>query len=77
MFALGSHLADLIQVRSVLESAEDIDAAVCVRSSSSVYRATRHIHASRSEFTTFASRVQFAFEIPTVAAPTFETSYGI
>lgn len=55
---------------------EDIDAVVSVRSPSSVYRATRRVHASKSEFTAFARRVTFAFEIPTGVAPSFETSYG-
>ena len=61
----------------MLESSEDVDPAVSVRSESSVHRATRRIHASKSEFTTFARRVQFSFEIPTSVAPTFETSYGM
>jgi len=60
-----------------LESMEDIESEVSVRSQSSVYRATRRIHGSKTEFTTFARRVQFAFEIPTGLAPTFETSSGI
>jgi RAB6A-GEF complex partner protein 2 len=65
-----------MQIRSTLETAEDIDPAVSVRSQSSIYRATRRVYASKSEFTTFARRVQFAFEIPTGVAPTFETSHG-
>jgi hypothetical protein len=63
-----------MQIRSALESAEDIDPAVSVRSQSSIYRATRRVHGTKSEFTTFARRVQFAFEIPTAVAPSFETS---
>lgn len=66
----------MMQVKSFLESAEDIDSAVSVRSQSSIYRATRRIHVSKSEFTTFAKRIQFAFEIPTSVAPSFETSSG-
>jgi hypothetical protein len=60
----------------MLESAEDIDPDVSVRSQSSVYRATRRVHGTKSEWTTFARRVQFAFAIPTGAAPSFETSSG-
>jgi RAB6A-GEF complex partner protein 2 len=66
----------MMQVKSSLESAEDIDPAVSVRSQSSIYRATRRIHGTKSEFTTFARRVQFAFEIPSSIAPSFETSSG-
>jgi len=61
----------------MLESAEDVDPAASVRSQSSINRATRRVHASKSEFTAFARRVQFSFEIPTNVTPTFETSYGI
>lgn len=60
-----------------LESAEDINPSVSVRSQSSVYRATRRVHCTKSESTLFAQRIQFAFEIPTAFAPTFETSLGI
>jgi Rgp1 len=60
----------------VLESAEEVDSSVSVRSASSVYRATRRVHGSKSEFTAFARRVAFAFEIPTGLAPSFETSAG-
>jgi hypothetical protein len=66
----------LIQIKSLLESAEDIDPSVSVRSQSSVYRATRRVHGTKTEWTTFARRVQLAFAIPTGAAPTFETSSG-
>jgi hypothetical protein len=64
------------EIKSILESAEDIDPGVSVRSQSSIYRATKRVHGTKSEWTTFARRVQFAFAIPTGAAPTFETSSG-
>jgi hypothetical protein len=66
----------MMQVKSSLESAEDIDPSVSVRSQSSIYRATRRIYSSKSEFTTFARQIQFAFEIPSSIAPSFETSLG-
>jgi len=64
------------QIRAALESAEDIDQVISQRSQSSTYRATRLLHGTKSEFTTFARRIQFAFEIPVGVAPSFQTSYG-
>jgi len=64
------------QIRAALESAEDVDSVISQRSQSSTYRATRLLHGTKLEFTTFARRIQFAFEIPVGVAPSFETSYG-
>jgi RAB6A-GEF complex partner protein 2 len=69
-----SYLSLTLQIRSALESAEEVDPTVSVRSQSSIHRATKRIHSSKVEFTTFARRVHFAFEIPTGVAPSFETS---
>jgi Rgp1 len=63
-----------IQIRSALDSAEDVDPAVSVQSQISIYQATRRIHGSKVDFTTFSRRVHFVFEIPTGVAPSFETS---
>lgn len=69
-----SILSLTLQIRSALESAEEVDPEVSVRSQSSIHRATKRIHSSKVEFSTFARRVHFAFEIPTGVAPSFETS---
>jgi RAB6A-GEF complex partner protein 2 len=61
-------------VRSELESAEEIEPELSVRSQSSIYRSTKRVHGSKVEFTAFAQRSYFAFEIPTGVAPSFETS---
>lgn len=64
-------------MKSALESTEEIEPDVSVRSQSSVYRATRRVHGSKNDFTAFARRVYFSFEIPTGVAPSFETTSGI
>ncbi|KAI5238174.1 Rgp1-domain-containing protein [Aureobasidium subglaciale] len=57
-----------------LETTERVDPSLALRSSSSVQRATRKIHAHVSEGVLFARKVSFRLEIPTTATPTFETT---
>lgn len=57
-----------------LESFEIIDPTVALRSQGSIYRATRRIHASRSELTLFEKRATFNLIAPSNATPNFRTS---
>ncbi|MCJ1284395.1 hypothetical protein MMC26_003726 [Xylographa opegraphella] len=57
-----------------LETSEVIDPSIALRSSSSIHRATRRIHASSSEDTLFAEQVIFSAMIPINVAPEFLTT---
>ena len=57
-----------------LETSELVDPSIALRSSSSIHRATRRIHASSSEDTLFAERIVFGAMIPTNVAPEFLTT---
>ncbi|SMR42843.1 unnamed protein product [Zymoseptoria tritici ST99CH_1E4] len=61
-------------VNLTLESSEIIDSSLALRSSSSVLRATRKIHAAQSVNTLFSRRVAFSLAVPADVAPGFETS---
>ncbi|KAK5710704.1 Golgi membrane exchange factor (Ric1p-Rgp1p) subunit [Elasticomyces elasticus] len=57
-----------------LESAEHVDPSLALRSSASIARVTRKVHAAMHESTLFARQVSFSFTIPHTATPTFETT---
>ena len=57
-----------------LESAERVDPSLALRSSNSINRVTRRVHASVRENALFARQVSFALTIPATATPTFETT---
>ncbi|KAK3112279.1 Golgi membrane exchange factor (Ric1p-Rgp1p) subunit [Teratosphaeriaceae sp. CCFEE 6253] len=57
-----------------LESAERVDPSLALRSSTSITRVTRKVHASVRENTIFARQVSFTLTIPHTATPTFETT---
>ena len=57
-----------------LESAETVDSSLALRSSNSINRVTRKVHAAVRENTLFARQVSFNLAIPSTATPTFETS---
>ncbi|GAB1743881.1 hypothetical protein NU219Hw_g932t1 [Hortaea werneckii] len=57
-----------------LETAERIDPSLALRSSSSIQRVTRKVHASAVENTLFARQIGFNLAIPTTATPGFETT---
>ncbi|KAK5729577.1 Golgi membrane exchange factor (Ric1p-Rgp1p) subunit [Elasticomyces elasticus] len=57
-----------------LESAERVDQSLALRSSASIARVTRKVHAAVHESTLFARQVSFSFTIPHTATPTFETT---
>lgn len=57
-----------------LESSEKVDPAIALRSSASIHRVTRKIHASQSESTLYARRIVFSPAIPITATPAFITS---
>lgn len=61
-------------LNATLESSELIDAAIALRSRTSIQRATRRIHASESICTMFNRRVTFSPTIPLAATPEFVTS---
>ena len=57
-----------------LESAEQIDASLALRSSSSISRVTRKVYAASRENALFARQISFSLAIPSSAAPSFETT---
>lgn len=57
-----------------LETSENVDPAIALRSGASIHRATRRIHASHTENTLFARRVTFIPSIPATMTPGFITS---
>ena len=59
---------------STLETSEHVDSAIALRSSASIARATRRIHASLSENTLFVRRAIFYPTVPLNATPEFLTS---
>ena len=61
-------------VHAFLETVEEVDESIALRSSASISRATRRIQASSFENTVCAQRLSLAFMIPTTAAPEFRTS---
>ncbi len=61
-------------IHASLETSEDVDPAIALRSAASIYRASRRVHASHSENTLFARRVVFSPTIPVSATPEFVTS---
>ena len=66
--------APTYSVVAEIESVERVDPSLALRSSSSINRVTRKVHASLRENTLFARRISFNLGIPTVATPTFETT---
>ena len=61
-------------LHATLESSEVVDTSVALRSSSSIERLTRQIHASQSITTICARRIGFSPVIPVASTPTFLTS---
>lgn len=61
-------------LRGTLETSEKVNPSLAVRSSASIHRATRRIHASCFENTLFSTRVVFSPAIPITATPTILTS---
>ena len=61
-------------LRISLESLELIDPAVALRSELSTQRMTRKVHASRSEYASYGSRISFSLTIPINGTPNFATS---
>lgn len=61
-------------VLAELESAERVDQSLALRSSTSIQRVTRKVHAALFENTIFARQISFALTIPSAATPTFETT---
>ena len=57
-----------------LETSEEVEEALALRSNASILRATRRIHASQFENTIGARRIVSRFIIPLAATPDFKTS---
>ncbi|KAF2724104.1 Rgp1-domain-containing protein [Polychaeton citri CBS 116435] len=57
-----------------LESAESVDPSLALRSSSSIQRVTRRVHASVRLNALFARQLSFNLAVPTTSTPTFETT---
>jgi len=69
-----SKQAQTYSVNLELESAERIDQSLALRSSTSIQRVTRKVHASLRENSLFAKSISFSMTIPAQATPTFETT---
>jgi RAB6A-GEF complex partner protein 2 len=63
-----------LNVRATLETTEQVNPALAVRSAASISRVTRKIYAAHSENSLFAQRVIFCPSIPVTATPTLLTS---
>ncbi|KAJ5554784.1 Reduced growth phenotype protein 1 [Penicillium sp. DV-2018c] len=61
-------------VRASLETSEKVNPTLAIRSSASIHRTTRRIHASLFENTLYSTRVVFSPAIPITATPTIVTS---
>lgn len=61
-------------VHSTLETSEKVDAALAVRSESSIHRVTRKVYVASSEAALYSRRVVFSPTIPITATPEFVTS---
>ncbi|KAI2695317.1 hypothetical protein CBS147332_9416 [Penicillium roqueforti] len=61
-------------VRASLETSEKVTPTLAIRSSASIHRTTRRIHASLFENTLHATRVAFSPAIPITATPSILTS---
>ncbi|KAM0719523.1 hypothetical protein Q7P37_003653 [Cladosporium fusiforme] len=57
-----------------LESAERVDPSLALRSSTSIQRVTRKVHASTRENALFARSISFSLTVPAQATPSFETT---
>ncbi|RDI82244.1 hypothetical protein Vi05172_g7899 [Venturia inaequalis] len=61
-------------VQVVLETSENVDEAIVMRSAGSIYRYTRKVHADLAENALFAQRLAFSLLVPANATPEFVTS---
>ncbi|KAL3469884.1 Rgp1-domain-containing protein [Aspergillus californicus] len=61
-------------LRATLESSEKVGPDLAIRSSASIRRATRRVHASFFEITLYSTRVVFSPAVPVSATPTILTS---
>lgn len=61
-------------IRGSLETSEKVNPTIALRSSASIARATRRVHATCFENTLFATKVVFTPSIPVSATPSFITS---
>lgn len=57
-----------------LESFEHVDPSLALRSSTSIHRVTRKVHALQRENSLFARQVSFNLVVPSNASPSFETT---
>lgn len=70
----GTTNAHTYAILTELESAEVIDTSLALRSSQSIHRVTRRVHASMRENAVFARTVSFQLTIPAHVTPSFETT---
>lgn len=61
-------------VQVVLETSENVDEAIAMRSAGSIYRYTRKVHADMAENALFSQRLAFSLLVPANATPEFVTS---
>lgn len=74
--AIDLSVADIpcYSIYGTLETSENVDPAIALRSGASIHRVTRRIHASHTENTLFARKAIFSPSIPATATPGFITS---
>lgn len=74
MIDFGDAIAGCYSLKVTLERSETVDAAIALRSESSIQRATCHVHAVWLELTACTEKAVFSFIIPITATPAFTTS---
>jgi hypothetical protein len=70
----SSALIPTYAVNLSLESFETVDAALALRSATSIARVTRKVHARSEEQTLFARRIVWSATVPASATPSFVTT---
>lgn len=76
-FTVSPQISHPVQCQSVhidLQSNEEVDTALALRSSASTQRVTRRVHASVRENVLFSRKIGFSFPIPSSATPSFDTT---
>lgn len=72
--SLGPRPSSNFSVLVELESSENVDPSLALRSKTSIHRVTRKVHALQRENSLFACQLSFNLAIPSNASPSFETT---
>lgn len=73
-FDFNANKVPCYAIHASLETVEEVDETIALRSSASITRATRRVQASCFENAVCARRLSLGFMIPTTATPDFRTS---